>query len=199
MRAQQASYSEKEVLLTLNCVTEDGCILGCDSVQFGTYVSEFQNNLLPPKSEKLAALQYQHRSTRPYVVIPHKATITGTAVHKLKSQQVQQNPQSPNTMYITYTTRSVRAGIVQWVQRLGMCFTVRGSKPGETRFSGPSRPALGLTQPLIQWVPGHSPGYSGRRVALTTCPHLALKLKKQHYTCTPPWALMACYRVNSFA
>jgi hypothetical protein len=39
-----------------------------------------------------------------------------------------------------------------------------------------SRPALGPTQPPIQWVPGLSRGQSGRRVALTTHPHLVPRL-----------------------
>jgi hypothetical protein len=34
-------------------------------------------------------------------------------------------------------------------------------------------------------------------MALTTHPHLALRLKKEYsYTCTPVWAFVACSRVN---
>jgi hypothetical protein len=44
----------------------------------------------------------------------------------------------------------------------------------------PSRPALGPTQPPLRWVSGHSQGYNGRGVALTTPPpsHLRPRLKK---------------------
>jgi hypothetical protein len=52
----------------------------------------------------------------------------------------------------------------------------RGSSPGRVKnfhFSISSRPALGSTQPPIQWVPGAlSRGYSGRGVKLTA--HLQL-------------------------
>jgi len=44
-------------------------------------------------------------------------------------------------------------------------------------FPNPSRPALGLTQLPIHWIPGALPGLSGRGVALTTHPHLAPRSK----------------------
>ena len=40
-------------------------------------------------------------------------------------------------------------------------------------FPHPSRPALGPTQPPVQWLPGFSRGESGRGVVLTTHPHLS--------------------------
>jgi hypothetical protein len=42
-----------------------------------------------------------------------------------------------------------------------------------------SRPALGPTQAPVQWVPGHSWRWRGQGMALTTHPHLMLRLKKE--------------------
>ena len=50
---------------------------------------------------------------------------------------------------------------------------------GGNIFPTSPRPALEPTQHSILWIPGHSTGQSGRDVALTTHPHLALKLKKE--------------------
>ena len=52
-------------------------------------------------------------------------------------------------------------------------------------FPHPSTPALGLTHP-IQWVLGHSLGYSGRDVVLTTHPHPAPRLKKEYSNTSIP-------------
>ena len=48
-------------------------------------------------------------------------------------------------------------GVAQSVKRLATGWMVRGSNPvGGREFPHLSRPALGLTQPPIQWVPGLS-------------------------------------------
>jgi hypothetical protein len=57
-------------------------------------------------------------------------------------------------------------------------------------FPRPLKPALGPTQPLMQWVPGLSGGVkrSGRGVVHT--PHLTPRLKKEYsYTSTHPRGL----------
>jgi hypothetical protein len=65
----------------------------------------------------------------------------------------------------------------------------RGSIPDRGRrifpLTSASRPALGPTQPPIQWVPGAlSPGVKrGRRVMLTTHPLLVPRLRKSR-SCT---------------
>jgi len=61
-------------------------------------------------------------------------------------------------------------------------------------FPHPPRPALGSTQPPIQWAPGLSRGKSGKDVALFTHPNLVLRLKKeQSYTSTPPLGLRGLF------
>jgi hypothetical protein len=58
-----------------------------------------------------------------------------------------------------------------------------------------TRPALGSTQPPVQWVPGVlSPRLKrSRGVTLTTHPHLVPKLRmSRSYTFSPPNASVAC-------
>jgi hypothetical protein len=80
----------------------------------------------------------------------------------------------------------------------------RGSIPGRGERIFPlasvSRPALGHTEPPLQWVPGiFSPGLKrGRGVTLTTHPHLELRSRmSRSYTSSPPSASMACSGIAS--
>jgi hypothetical protein len=72
----------------------------------------------------------------------------------------------------------------------------RSSSPGRVKnvlFSTPSRPALGFTQPRIQWVPGAlSPGVKRQGREADHSPPPSAEVKKMWiYTSTPPYAFMA--------
>ena len=77
--------------------------------------------------------------------------------------------------HIFTLTRHTPVGIAT---RYGLQGPVIESRWGRD-FPHLSKPALGPTQPPIQWAPGLYRGLSGRGVALTTHPHLAPRLKEE--------------------
>ena len=76
-----------------------------------------------------------------------------------------------------------------------MGWTVRGSNPGGGRdFPHLSRPALGPTQPPVQWLPGFFSRGKERpgRDADPSPPSSAVVMKGHSYTSTPPMGRSAC-------
>ena len=96
-----------------------------------------------------------------------------------KSHIDTRHPTERNSDKIT-KTRPWWPGIAQSVQRLVTGWTVRASNPAVGRdFPHHSRPALGPTQPPIQWVPGLSRGVKRPGRGVDHPPYLAPRLKQE--------------------
>jgi hypothetical protein len=94
-------------------------------------------------------------------------------------------------------TATVWAGVAQSIQWLDYGLNVRGSiaARGRDSFSSAprSRPALGPTQPTIQWIAGDfTPGWSGRGFKLTT--HLHLLPRSRMRGAAPPFRHTSSWR-----
>ena len=93
-------------------------------------------------------------------------------------------------LYLRFVGRDSSVGIAT---RYGLDGPEIESRWGQD-FLHPSRPALGPTQPRVQWVPGLSWGYSDRGVVLTTHPHLATRSRKgRAIPLLTLWVSVACY------
>jgi hypothetical protein len=115
------------------------------------------------------------------------------------------------TSWVTITKHTLLQDWYQWgsligrsVYWLGYGLDDRGSIPGTARdcflFATASRPAQGLTQPPIQWVPrAFTPGVrrSGREAELLSPSPAKVKNAWSH-TSTPPYVLMAWHLVNDW-
>jgi hypothetical protein len=87
---------------------------------------------------------------------------------------------------------AIRTTLHEFLHLFSLLVTLSG-KVKNFLFSTSSRPALGFTQPPIQWVPGaHFLGVKRRGREAGHSPPASAEVKKMWiYTSTPPYAFMA--------
>ena len=103
--------------------------------------------------------------------------------------------------YASYLTLSICERVPGWCSRYSDCYEL-DDEGIEFRwgrgFPHPSRPALGPTQPPVQWYPFTFPGvnWPGRGVNHPPTSTAEVKEGVELYLYSPLWVFMACSATN---
>ena len=137
-------------------------LLGCYTTQIGSYLPSFRHNpSFPPssfkQSRKNISLVKQPRRKADHS-FPSEVEIMNAYDAHAPSCRAQGQLLFTFCFKIRQSAFLKLGRVAQSEQRLTTGWTVWGSNPGGGEIFRPSRLALGLTQPPVQWVPGLSRG-----------------------------------------